>query len=151
MANGLPGRPSSYSDEIADKICDQIADGIGLAIVCQQDGFPDHKTVRGWILANLNGFFSKYARAKDFGMDYQAETMMQVIENEVDVQRARLKVDTMKWYISKIAPKKYGDKIELTHTNSPIEALNEAQLRERLAGLVNGTESSATDRSDPNS
>ena len=32
----------------------------------------------------------------------------------VDVQRARLQVDTRKWLLSKLAPKKFGDKLELT-------------------------------------
>jgi hypothetical protein len=32
----------------------------------------------------------------------------------VDVQRARLQVDTRKWLLSKLAPKKYGERLELT-------------------------------------
>ena len=32
----------------------------------------------------------------------------------VDVQRAKLQVDTRKWLLSKLAPKKFGDKLELT-------------------------------------
>lgn len=43
----------------------------------------------------------------------------------------------------------WRDKIELDHTTSPIEALTEAELRDKLAGLTNDAKS--TDRSDPNS
>ena len=31
------------------------------------------------------------------------------------VNLLRLRIDARKWYASKVAPKKYGDKIETTH------------------------------------
>lgn len=34
------------------------------------------------------------------------------------VDRSRLRVDTIKWYASKIAKKRYGDKIEVEHSGS---------------------------------
>lgn len=40
----------------------------------------------------------------------------------VDVQRARLQVDTRKWLLSKLAPKKYGDKLTLAgDEDSPLK------------------------------
>ena len=34
------------------------------------------------------------------------------------VDRARLHADTLKWYLSKLAPKRYGDKIAVEHSGS---------------------------------
>lgn len=34
------------------------------------------------------------------------------------VDRARLNVETLKWYLSKLAPKRYGDKIEVEHSGT---------------------------------
>jgi hypothetical protein len=116
--NHKMGRPSAYSDEIAKAICDQLAEGKGLIQICRQEGFPDHKTVRGWVLDNHQDFFAKYTRSKDFGIDAMVEKTFEVIDEEEDVLRARLKVDTLKWYVSKIAPKKYGDKIGVEHSGS---------------------------------
>ena len=128
---GKTGRPSSYSVEIADQICRELADGKGLAQICTNPDYPDHVTVRNWILKDTDGFFNKYARAKDFGMDYQAEMMMRTIDDEEDVLRARLKVDTLKWYISKIAPKKYGDKQTIEHTGEVALADRISKARNR--------------------
>lgn len=36
------------------------------------------------------------------------------------VQRDRLRVDTLKWYCAKLAPRTYGDKIDLTSGGEPI-------------------------------
>lgn len=74
---------------------------------------------------------NKYARAKSLGLERLAdeiidiadaregdvmldeETGRRLIDNEA-VQRARLRVDSRKWLLSKLAPKKYGDKLGLT-------------------------------------
>ena len=36
-----------------------------------------------------------------------------IVLNAEHVQRSRLRVDTLKWVMGKLAPKKYGDKIEI--------------------------------------
>ncbi len=60
----------------------------------------------------------KYAHAKAAGLERLAEEIME-ISDDVDsdsneaVQRARLRVDSRKWLLSKMAPRKYGDKLEL--------------------------------------
>lgn len=119
---GKPGRPQVYNEQIVQDICDQLAEGKGLIQICRQDGFPNHKTVRGWVIDDHEGFFAKYARSKDFGMDALVEQAFEVIDLEEDVNRARLKVDTLKWYVSKIAPKKYGDRtIHSGDSEAPIE------------------------------
>lgn len=38
------------------------------------------------------------------------------VMNHEFVQRSRLKVDARKWYASKAAPRKYGDKTQLEHS-----------------------------------
>jgi hypothetical protein len=117
MSSAL-GRPPVYSDELADEICSQLADGKSLIAICKQDGFPNHKTVRGWILDNHANFFAKYARSKDFGIESLVESAFDVIDTEEDVNRARLKVDTIKWYVGKVMPKKYGDKLDVNHAGT---------------------------------
>jgi hypothetical protein len=39
-----------------------------------------------------------------------------IVLNAESVQRSRLRVDTLKWCMSKLAPKKYGDKMEVDQT-----------------------------------
>jgi len=42
------GRPSTYTEEIAAKICDRVAAGEYIHVICAEDGFPSHRTVRSW-------------------------------------------------------------------------------------------------------
>ena len=37
-------------------------------------------------------------------------------KNSESVQRSKLRVDTRKWLMSKLAPKKYGEKVDLEHS-----------------------------------
>jgi len=66
----------------------------------------------------------RYARARERQADFLADKMLEVAFDDVDdekdyvganhIQRDRLKVDTMKFIASKLKPKKYGDKLDLT-------------------------------------
>jgi hypothetical protein len=67
----------------------------------------------------------QYARARSDMIDKIADDILKIADEEliptgegkVDsamVQKQRLRVDTRKWLLSKLAHKKYGDKLELT-------------------------------------
>jgi hypothetical protein len=67
-----------------------------------------------WREADPN-FASEYARARDEGMDRLAELAADEAcakHAPHDVQAARLALDARKWFASKVAPRRYGDKLE---------------------------------------
>lgn len=123
-----PGRPSSYKLETANEICRRIALGESLREVLKTEGMPERCTVMTW-LNRFPEFQNQYAKAReqqaecwadeivsiadDGSNDYMermgknGETQL-VVDNE-NVQRSRLRVDTRKWLLSKLMPKKYGD------------------------------------------
>ena len=100
-----------YSDEIADAICEWVADGKSLRSFCRQKGSPNKSSVLRWAESNQE-FATKYARARDIGIDERFEAMDEELSAESDTQRARLLFDTRKWQLSKLCPKKYGDKVQ---------------------------------------
>lgn len=128
------GRPSSYTEEVANEICMRIAEGESLLAICKDDHLPCRKTVHDWIVNDLHGFSNRYARAKEACIDRMAEEIIEIADTpeigtktvskatgmettEGDmVEHRRLKIDARKWYLSKVAPKKYGDKLDLNHT-----------------------------------
>ncbi len=65
----------------------------------------------------------KYARAKADGIDRLADEILSIADEvEPDAAataKARLQVDSRKWLLSKLVPKKYGDKVDLTHAGDP--------------------------------
>jgi len=128
------GRPSLYSEELADHICSRLAKGESLLSICSDDKMPCHSAVRAWAVDDYNGFYAKYARARDIGLEHHAELILKLADEirpgqrtvskatgmevtELDqVERSKLQIDARKWYLSKIAPKRYGDKLEVDQT-----------------------------------
>jgi hypothetical protein len=133
------GRPSSYTDETAALICARLAEGESLRTICKADDMPGFSTVMRW-LADNSAFRDQYARAREAQADKLAEEILEIADdgrndtytdddgnertNQEVVARSRLRVDARKWLASKMAPKKYGDKIE--HVGNPDEPLNMA-------------------------
>lgn len=111
------GRPSIYTQELADKICDLLSDGISLRKVCFREDMPDKSTVFSWLRTHKE-FADQYARAKQEGTDAWAEELHDIsddVESDKDaINKARLQIDTRKWLMAKMKPKKYGDKLDLT-------------------------------------
>ena len=55
----------------------------------------------------------RYARAKSAALEAMANDILEISDGDGDHNRARLRVDTRKWLLSKLAPKKYGDKLDV--------------------------------------
>lgn len=63
----------------------------------------------------------QYARAKEEGIERFADEIAEIADNEsqdifnpAKVARDRLRIDSRKWLLSKLIPKKYGDKLDVT-------------------------------------
>ena len=148
------GRPSDYTQEIADAICERIADGESLRSICDDDAFPNKATVFRW-LANNEPFRDQYAHARDTQADTIAEDTIDIADdgrndwmerndpknpgydfNGEHVARSRLRVDARKWFASKVAPKKYGDKIDVTQAHSGKIEIEHVGVRDEIAGRI---------------
>ena len=55
---------------------------------------------------------------KHGSQDDDGEGNTEVVFDSTAVQRNRLRVDARKWLLSKLAPKKYGDKLTQEHTGA---------------------------------
>lgn len=116
---------------MAARICSELADGASLRTICKADGMPNKSTVFRWLAARED-FRDQYARARDAQADALAEETLDIADeasndwmarndpenpgwvvNGEHIQRSRLRVDARKWFASKVAPKKYGEKLEL--------------------------------------
>ena len=106
------GRPSKYSQELADIICTRLACGESMRSVCLDKDMPAMPTVWRWI-RERDEFRKQYDRAKHESADVHAEEMVDIADHGEDVARDRLRIDTRKWVASKLKPKKYGDKASL--------------------------------------
>jgi hypothetical protein len=95
------------------EILQRLETGESLLSICKTEGFPHESTVRTWARDDED-FFTKYARARDLGLDAMADQVQEIASGALDkddVPRARLEFDAKRWYLSKLAPKRYGDSI----------------------------------------
>lgn len=126
------GRPTKKTPAILKKICEGIAAGKSSRAMCAEVGISQPTL---WLWLDQDDAFSKrYARAKEQCAELLAEEIIEIADDgsadyvlrgiegdelvvdQEHVQRSRLRIDARKWYASKVAPKKYGDKVtqELT-------------------------------------
>lgn len=131
------GRPTDYTKDMADKICEKISGGLSLRAICAEAGMPARGTVYRWLIENAD-FQDQYTRARDKQADYFAEEIIEIADSaeaeSAAVAKAKLQIDARKWAASKIAPKKYGDKQEIDVKSSdgsmrPSVRLNAEEFR----------------------
>jgi hypothetical protein len=78
---------------------------------------PVSSAIYRWLDSNQS-FKEQYAQARVRQADYYAEMIIDESFGAHDASIGRLRMDALKWASSKIAPKKYGDKIELESNNN---------------------------------
>ena len=128
-----------FSEEVADAICEGIADGRSLRSICADEGMPNKATVFRWLAVN-DAFRDQYARARDAQADALFDEILDIADdasndwmerngdgpegwilNGEHVQRSRVRIDARKWMAGKLRPKKYGEKLELSgDPNAPV-------------------------------
>ncbi len=117
-SKGSPGRPSDYSDQIADEIVRRIAAGDPLAKICREEGIG-RTTVYAWREAHPE-FSERFARARLIGFDAIAEDALEIAdEQRGDPVRDKLRVWTRFQLLAKWDPKRYGERVatEITGAN----------------------------------
>lgn len=126
------GRPSTFSQDLADRICGEIVQGHSLRTICKSEEMPCVATIFNWFRSQPK-FLEQYEKSKEEQADALAEEMLDIADdgtndwmervddegaivgyriNGEHVQRSRLRLDTRKWIASKLKPKKYGDRIQ---------------------------------------
>ena len=109
------GRPSDYTPELAADICSRLASGSSLRAICASDSMPSASSVFLWLTKHKE-FSDNYAKAIDERAAGMFDDMLDIaddVEPEAAcVAKARLRVDTRKWALARMNPKKYGDKIQ---------------------------------------
>lgn len=120
------GRPTLFTDELALEICERIANGRSLRSVCLDKDMPHMATVMRWIDDNSE-FCEQYRRACEDRETTHFEEMLtiadEVLPETAEVARAKLRIDTRKWVLARMNPKKYSDKQQDDNTDNAISLM----------------------------
>lgn len=150
----------SYTDELATEICDKLASGHSLRSICKEELMPSQYAVFDWIHKN-EAFAKQYAHARQTWADAEFENMMHIADTPQEGQKTkitedgvetvigdmiehrRLQVDTRKWALARMSPKKYGDSTTLKgDKDNPLSSqgnLTDAELTARAIELIGKT------------
>jgi hypothetical protein len=125
------GRPSKFSREVADFLCERIMEGKSLRAACSTVGMPSFQTVIKWLASEdpkFASFREQYVRAREVQAELLADEMIEIADEATDshsANAARVRVDTRKWVAAKLLPKKYGDRVAISGVegDAPLEVV----------------------------
>ena len=147
---------STFTQKIADQICNRIADGESLRAICRDQDMPATSTVCKWLAENTE-FSEQYARAREAQADAIFDDILDIADNAKNdwmeregdggagwqlngehIQRSRVRIDARKWMAGKLAPKKYGDRQEIDLNVNMDPDAAKARLAELLGKAQGG-------------
>ena len=124
----MTGRPSTYTEEMGNLICDKLTEGVSLRKLCMSEEFPNASTVYVW-LDRFPAFAEKYARAREAATEDMLEAILEIADDpKIEVQDKRVRIDTRKWAMSKLNMKKYGEK-KTTESNVTLQVDEKRQAK----------------------
>lgn len=132
-------RTEQEKAEIAKIILDRIRSGMSLIKATANNDPISDSTFDEWCSKDKE-LAGEYARAREQRADKIFEEMLAIaddgtndtivitgkdgtpieVENKEWVNRSKLRIDTRKWMLSKMMPKKFGDKIDITTKDEAI-------------------------------
>lgn len=102
------GRPTLYTPELGQSICEAVANGEALQDICKQPGMPARRTVYYWLRTH-DEFAAAYELAREMRADLLADEVVKISDTE-DPTRARVQIDARRWAASKLNPRRYGER-----------------------------------------
>jgi hypothetical protein len=125
------GGQDTYTEAIAEEICDRLANGEFLRVICRDDHMPAWRTVYAWIEARPD-FDARIARARAVGFDAIAEDSIVMLDekpgmvgtmfgDKVDsghVAWQKNRADQRLKMLAKWSPTKFGDAVNVKHSGA---------------------------------
>jgi hypothetical protein len=127
---------TKYTPEVTQKLLAFLANGKPLKTACLEKGMPAIDIVFDW-MRKYPDFKEAYILAKRESVDALVEEMLEIADDGKNdtykekgliktnwdvVERSRLRVETRKWLIGKLAPSRFGDKLDITSDGRALPA-----------------------------
>jgi hypothetical protein len=146
------GRPTVFTPELGLLICIRIAEGESVRSICRDPEMPVASTVFLWVIDGKHEKFSEqYDRARAAQADHLFEELLEIADdgsndwmekelkdgriietvNPEVVARSRLRIDTRKWALAKMLPKRFAERIHQDVTIGAHKSLIDAILAKK--------------------
>lgn len=137
-----------------------LAEGKSLRKICETtEGAPTPGLVRMAIIEDHLGLSAQYTKARDIGLDCMADDVLSISDDAKQdtyldengntrtdheiVARSKLRFDARRWYLSKLAPKRYGDRLDVTNSDGTLKPMSDTERSAKLAALLGAAQSRA--------
>lgn len=131
------GRPSLYSEAMAERICELIAEGVPVHKIAERNGMPSERAIYQWLSAHAE-FAQDYTRAREAYAHRLASEVIEIGDEAPEtikgVEKAALRCRNRIWAAERMAPKKYGALTRTELTGADGGAIKTEQ-RVDLSGL----------------
>lgn len=128
------GKPSSFSMEVVEAICERLSKGEPLAQICRDEGMPGTRTVYDWAEQRPD-VSALIARAREEGEDAIAAQVLEIVDAEPeriatkmgsqidsgDVANRKMRAEYRLKLLAKWNPKKWGERIDVTSKDEKID------------------------------
>ena len=123
-----------YTPALAETVCKRIAEGESLRAICRDSGMPTEGAVRAWARDNRDGFGARYRLARELQFEFWADQIVEIADiSEADPRDRQVRIDVRKWLLSKLAARRYGDRLLVAgEPENPIRVLHEQVGLDRL-------------------
>jgi hypothetical protein len=143
----VPPRALDYTPQLAAKICARIAAGDPIRTIAASARMPRSSTIYQW-LTTREDFRLLYAAACEELADVLADQMLSIADDSSGdfsppakgamarapdreaLARAKLRIETRRWRAARLAPHRYGDRVETVHAGGPAPLSHEDALAE---------------------
>ncbi|MBI5138006.1 MAG: hypothetical protein HZA24_11820 [Nitrospirae bacterium] len=104
------GTPTRYTIATARAICQRLARGEPLTLVCADPAMPAYRTVMDWLAARPR-FREMYAQARVLQAHALADEILQVLRcDRLPPADKQARIKGLAWLAAKLHPQKYGDR-----------------------------------------
>lgn len=139
------GRPHGYTEEKALEICELVADGESINKISKMPGMPARSTILKWF-RDVPGFSDMYIRAKEIGFEVLADEIIDLADapentKKEELNRHHLMIETRKWLLAKLQPRKYGERVTQEIVGNREESPVQVEVtKEEIARIVQEVE-----------
>ena len=125
------GRPSDFTPEVANEICERLAHGEPLTVICRDDHMPSFQTVYNWEKVRPE-FLDASTRAREIGTHFLAYDSLTIADGPGDPADKRIRIDTRIRLIGKWNRRFYGEHQTIEHEGG-ITTLTDEQIEAKIA------------------
>jgi hypothetical protein len=128
-----------FTPELWATVLDRVSNGESLRQVCKTEGFPPEATIRNWIRGDQE-LATQYAQARALQIESWADEVRdEAFRDDLEPNDRRVRVDALKWLLSKLKPDRYGldrllvlgdqaNPVQHLHKTVSVADLTDAQL-----------------------